>query len=80
MPFFDDLLDSISGAAARERAEAELRAKLGVITSQTEAERLIALEKLSPEAQRARTMRVIYIVLGTVTAMLIFSYFYFRRR
>lgn len=77
LKFNKNLLNNISGGARKEREEAELRAKLGIVTTQTENERQLELARLE---QAERLKPILYITGGVVLVVLIFSYFYFRRR
>lgn len=80
MPFFKDLLDSISGEARREQAEKELAAKLQISQAQLQQMQAEAELKNSPEAQKRRAQRNMWIGIGVVVFLLVAGYLIYQRR
>lgn len=80
MPFFKDLLDSISGEARREQAEKELAAKLQISQAQLQQMQAEAELKSGPEAQKRRAQRNMWIGIGVVVFLLVAGYLLYQRR
>lgn len=80
MPFFKDLLDTISGEARREQAERELAAKLQISREQLAQMQREADLKNSPEAQKRRAQRNMWIGIAVVVFLIIAGYLLYQRR
>lgn len=80
MPFFKDLLDTISGEARREQSAAELAAKLQLSREQLALMEKEAALKNSPEAIKARAQRNMWIGITIVAFLIIVGYLLYQRR
>lgn len=80
MPFFQDLLDTISGEARREQAEKELAAKLQISQAQLKQMQEEAALKNSPEAQKRKAQRNMWIAISIIVIVLVAGYLIYQRR
>lgn len=80
MGFFDELLLTISGEGRREQAAKTLAAQLELSNAQLEQMRREEELKNSPEAQKRKAQRNMWIGIGFVVLIIVVGYLIYQRR